>query len=164
MPGEANWREKQWRRRDLNTRPRAYESPALPLSYVALGMTTGASQRPSAFLRGSGARIRTWDLRVMSPTSCHCSTPQRNGDYNANHWICQAEITCPPARRGEPVLRDSGSRALQASCRSSLDEAAQAHKKDGTCRRQSAERKHLSSRPWRVGYAALADLISPHTP
>ena len=25
---------------------------------------------------GSGGRIRTCDLRVMSPTSCHCSTPQ----------------------------------------------------------------------------------------
>ena len=24
----------------------------------------------------SGGRIRTSDLRVMSPTSCHCSTPQ----------------------------------------------------------------------------------------
>ena len=23
----------------------------------------------------SGAQIRTEDLRVMSPTSCHCSTP-----------------------------------------------------------------------------------------
>ena len=26
---------------------------------------------------GSGGRIRTSDLRVMSPTSCHCSTPRR---------------------------------------------------------------------------------------
>ena len=26
---------------------------------------------------GSGGRIRTYDLRVMSPTSCHCSTPRR---------------------------------------------------------------------------------------
>src|SRR5581483_689400 len=26
---------------------------------------------------GSGGRIRTGDLRVMSPTSCHCSTPRR---------------------------------------------------------------------------------------
>ncbi len=25
----------------------------------------------------SGAWIRTKDLRVMSPTSCHCSTPHR---------------------------------------------------------------------------------------
>ena len=29
---------------------------------------------------GSGGRIRTGDLRVMSPTSCHCSTPRRGGD------------------------------------------------------------------------------------
>jgi len=28
------------------------------------------------FSLSSGDRIRTYDLRVMSPTSCHCSTPQ----------------------------------------------------------------------------------------
>ena len=28
------------------------------------------------FVRGSGGRIRTSDLWVMSPTSCHCSTPR----------------------------------------------------------------------------------------
>ena len=28
-------------------------------------------------LRGSGGRIRTSDLWVMSPTSCHCSTPRQ---------------------------------------------------------------------------------------
>ncbi len=32
--------------------------------------------RPSS---GSGGWIRTTDLRVMSPTSCHCSTPRRRG-------------------------------------------------------------------------------------
>ena len=30
-------------------------------------------------LRGSGGRIRTSDLWVMSPTSCHCSTPRWAG-------------------------------------------------------------------------------------
>ena len=30
------------------------------------------------FALGSGAQTRTGDLRVMSPTSCHCSTPQRS--------------------------------------------------------------------------------------
>jgi hypothetical protein len=29
------------------------------------------------FSLSSGAQIRTEDLRVMSPTSCHCSTPHR---------------------------------------------------------------------------------------
>ena len=29
--------------------------------------------------KGSGGWIRTTDLRVMSPTSCHCSTPRRSG-------------------------------------------------------------------------------------
>src|SRR5829696_9394378 len=29
------------------------------------------------FSAGSGGWIRTTDLRVMSPTSCHCSTPRQ---------------------------------------------------------------------------------------
>src|SRR5579875_2875029 len=57
-----------WRRRDSNLRPRAYESPALPLSYAALHPSKGLD---------SGGWIRTNDLRVMSPTSCHCSTPHQ---------------------------------------------------------------------------------------
>src|SRR5262245_12552702 len=32
---------------------------------------------PRVFGCGSGGWIRTTDLRVMSPTSCHCSTPRR---------------------------------------------------------------------------------------
>src|SRR5579871_4835786 len=32
---------------------------------------------PRGFLDGCGAWIRTKDLRVMSPTSCRCSTPRR---------------------------------------------------------------------------------------
>ena len=31
----------------------------------------------SSVFVGSGGRIRTSDLRVMSPTSCLCSTPHR---------------------------------------------------------------------------------------
>ena len=31
-----------------------------------------------SFQQGSGGRTWTCDLRVMSPTSCHCSTPQRS--------------------------------------------------------------------------------------
>jgi hypothetical protein len=31
----------------------------------------------SVFDLGSGEWIRTTDLRVMSPTSCHCSTPHQ---------------------------------------------------------------------------------------
>ena len=84
----------KWRRRDLNTRPRAYESPALPLSYVAVLQEALVRQRAplsARFLRGSGARIRTWDLRVMSPTSCHCSTPQRIEHYNVIPVGCQAK-------------------------------------------------------------------------
>jgi hypothetical protein len=32
---------------------------------------------------GSGEWIRTTDLRVMSPTSYHCSTPRRHTQYTA---------------------------------------------------------------------------------
>ena len=35
-----NTLKKQWQRVDLNRRPRAYESPALPLSYAAIGNIT----------------------------------------------------------------------------------------------------------------------------
>ena len=33
---------------------------------------------------GSGGRIRTSDLRVMSPTSCLCSTPHRAKNLGKN--------------------------------------------------------------------------------
>src|SRR5215469_3351312 len=35
------------------------------------------------FCAGSGEWIRTTDLRVMSPTSYHCSTPRRSAKYSA---------------------------------------------------------------------------------
>ena len=34
--GAENTLKKQWQRRDLNPRPKAYESSALPLSYAAM--------------------------------------------------------------------------------------------------------------------------------
>ena len=40
------------------------------------------SKRPfGRFFISSGEPIRTTDLRVMSPTSYHCSTPQRKPYY-----------------------------------------------------------------------------------
>ena len=44
----------------------------------------------------SGAQIRTEDLRVMSPTSCHCSTPHRLPffwleEYSTATGICQGD-------------------------------------------------------------------------
>ncbi len=38
---------------------------------------TGWVHRANHTQSGSGEWIRTTDLRVMSPTSCHCSTPRR---------------------------------------------------------------------------------------
>ena len=40
-------------------------------------LITEASGGSRSFQFGSGGWIRTNDLRVMSPTSCHCSTPRR---------------------------------------------------------------------------------------
>ncbi|GEM_PF-4950390 len=39
----------------------------------------------SASIVGSGGTIRTYDLRVMSPTSCRCSTPRH--EYDRLQWF-----------------------------------------------------------------------------
>ena len=52
---------------------------------ISKELANGQNARPPAFCRGpfpsvrvgSGGRTRTCDLRVMSPTSCRCSTPRR---------------------------------------------------------------------------------------
>jgi hypothetical protein len=44
---------------------------------AVFGMGTGGTTPLGSPDRGSGGGIRTLDLRVMSPTSCHCSTPRR---------------------------------------------------------------------------------------
>src|SRR5262245_7080981 len=41
------------------------------------GMGTGGTTPLGSPGHGSGGGIRTLDLRVMSPTSCRCSTPRR---------------------------------------------------------------------------------------
>ena len=46
---------------------------------------------------GSGGRTRTCDLRVMSPTSCHCSTPR---------WLTSSP--CPLLPLGEGEENESG--------------------------------------------------------
>ena len=76
--------------------PRSAVSSALRRFTSVFGMGTGGSialLSPKGFAifdcvstgrfgidrqAGSGGRIRTCDLRVMSPTSCHCSTPRRS--------------------------------------------------------------------------------------
>lgn len=47
-----------WRRADLNCRPRAYETPALPLSYPAEGRETKGSRRSRQELGGSISHAR----------------------------------------------------------------------------------------------------------
>ena len=50
---------------------RTYGSPYPPLPKQSTGTLTAP-----VLCFGSGGRIRTSDLRVMSPTSYHCSTPR----------------------------------------------------------------------------------------
>ena len=40
----------------------------------------------------SGEWIRTTDLRVMSPTSYHCSTPHRKEEYITKLCLCQIQL------------------------------------------------------------------------
>ena len=48
-----------------------------PTTPIGQGRTPGGRARGSRYRRlGCGERIRTSDLRVMSPTSCRCSTPR----------------------------------------------------------------------------------------
>ena len=57
---------------------------------------------------GSGGRIRTYDLWVMSPTSCHCSTPHCKsvkGDFEQYLWpFCGHGFRDSP-RTGKRSLR-----------------------------------------------------------
>ena len=48
--------------------------------HVPRGPARGCASHHSSIVQvhGSGERIRTTDLRVMSPTSYHCSTPRRS--------------------------------------------------------------------------------------
>ena len=41
----------------------------------------------------SGEWIRTTDLRVMSPTSYHCSTPHRKSEYITKRPACQIQFS-----------------------------------------------------------------------
>ena len=51
--------------------------PKTPISAV-FASPKGGIERDGRLDNSSGAWTRTTDLRVMSPTSCHCSTPHRN--------------------------------------------------------------------------------------
>ena len=49
-------------------------------------------RRPFGRLLGSGDWIRTSDLRVMSPTSCLCSTPQHFEYYTRFHTLVKSDF------------------------------------------------------------------------
>lgn len=82
----VKWGFSVWRGRDSDPRPNDYEPFALPTELPRRIKIKDEGERTmeprgSAFSiphpsSSSGARTRTGDLWVMSPTSCHCSTPQ----------------------------------------------------------------------------------------
>jgi hypothetical protein len=55
---------------------RAALSQRHPLPLVHVSPEIRGQRRPGWLRNGCGGRIRTDDLRVMSPTSCRCSTPR----------------------------------------------------------------------------------------
>ena len=74
-----------------------------------------ADREPVSHLFGSGGRTRTCGLRVMSPTSCHCSTPhhfellytvsrssQTNGDQRIAVAIVASRALAEPALALQP--------------------------------------------------------------
>ncbi len=57
---------------------------------------------------GSGGGIRTRDLWVMSPTSCHCSTPRYRGDAGTNlrsAGVCARRPRLPRSRPRSTLRR-----------------------------------------------------------
>ena len=62
--------------------------------------------------RGSGGRIRTCDLWVMSPTSCHCSTPRRRvcATGSGHPGGCPRRPRLPRSRPRSTLRRCHGSR------------------------------------------------------
>ena len=68
--------------------------PALYIAHKKAPYFRGSTLFFSAILRiGSGGRIRTYDLRVMSPTSCQTAPPRTCADqrkYKAERFGIQA--------------------------------------------------------------------------
>ncbi len=59
---------------------------------------------------GSGGRIRTSDLWVMSPTSCHCSTPRHDRARHTDGGGRPQRPRLPPRYHGSTLRRCVGSR------------------------------------------------------
>ncbi len=71
-------------------------------SRVGRQRTPGVKRRPPSEMLGgsnwgSGGGIRTRDLWVMSPTSCHCSTPRYGRTSTTGRWGVRATAS-PPTR------------------------------------------------------------------
>ena len=64
--------------------------PAQPMNSTSTPQYDASTIRPQLIQIGRGGRIRTADLWVMSPTSCHCSTPQYNSSQSV--VVCLAYL------------------------------------------------------------------------
>ncbi len=118
---------------------------------------------PAGRAVGSGGRIRTSDLWVMSPTSCHCSTPRQGADTNGvgmcpqrprlpHGCPCSTLRRCPGSRPGsgwdrvEPARSRPRAHPNVVSCllrtmqRQSSDRPHRAHHEASTMRDEDGSR------------------------
>ena len=65
---------------------------------------------PFQTINGSGGRIRTYDLRVMSPTSCQTAPPRTSAAVHGSHFVAVRQ----PSGIEEEACRDQISAAACA--------------------------------------------------
>ena len=99
--------DSEWPGAELNRRHHGFQPCALPTELPGLSrQTSPTSQTPprAAFEQSSGGRIRTCDLRVMSPTS-YLTAPPRNKTKNLPFVIRRVN---PSSRPFLPILETFG--------------------------------------------------------
>ena len=102
IPAAASWAP-----RASSAAQRILEGPRAGLATVdgaAPGKEEPRAVGPGVQVKaiGCGGRIRTDDLRVMSPTSCRCSTPPAYGSTRSDPWPVP---NVPESRRYRPSRR-----------------------------------------------------------
>ena len=119
--------EARWRGGDSNSRPRAYESPALPLSYLAAPKTIAHSKGTMA----DGMPLRSGDQEPWNPLSWNCSRSTSRGvrptrrELDRAHTVekylwsrSQGAFRDPEQGLAKPLTFNS--RRDRASCHSAL--------------------------------------------
>jgi hypothetical protein len=91
-----------WREWDLDPRPRAYESPALPLSYLAVSrekvyyiaaVLSTEYRRPAVRENSHNSHINSIPLMIAGMTNGTISYPRRKFVYDSNDVTCNASGT-----------------------------------------------------------------------